>query len=48
MEEVIEEEPEKTNQVSGQVEESDNNDDNGNGDNGEDPRRSRTTGNRTN
>jgi hypothetical protein len=37
MEEVIEEEPENTNQVSRQVEESDNNDDNGNGDNGENP-----------
>jgi hypothetical protein len=37
MEGVIEEEPENTNQVSRQVEESDNNDDNGNGDNGEDP-----------
>jgi hypothetical protein len=37
MEEVIKEEPENTNQVSRQVEESDNNDDNGNGDNGENP-----------
>jgi hypothetical protein len=36
-EEVNEEKPENTNQVSRQVEESDNNDDVGNGDNGEEP-----------